>query len=205
MKKIVLITLTMFFELCLSKINFAYQSSTFEKFESSSSSGYSEVKNQVYLNQLMDLQNVNVKFTQDDILFKRDLSYINKFKYPVVYDYVYSIRDLEQLNVSTLYKDTWVIIKKYDEQDSKVITKEKLKDNEVGNIVCEQYMWHWDKIAFVDGKIFLVCSIEASINWIESALYNIVFEYDFENETLKYRFRYTSYTNNGIELLFGYV
>lgn len=30
-----------------------------------------------------------LKYTQDDILFKRDLSYINKYKYPSIYDYIY--------------------------------------------------------------------------------------------------------------------
>lgn len=48
-----------------------------------------------------------LKFTQDDILFKRDLSYINKFKYPVVYDYVYRKWD----NIT--YKDKQDIIMNY--------------------------------------------------------------------------------------------
>ena len=48
-----------------------------------------------------------LKFTQDDILFKRDLSYINKFKYPGVYDYVYRKWD----NIT--YKDKQDIIMNY--------------------------------------------------------------------------------------------
>ena len=69
MKKIILITLTMFFEIFFIRSNFAYVKSTFEKYESSSSTGYSEITNTVYLNQYMNLQNINVKFTQDDTYY----------------------------------------------------------------------------------------------------------------------------------------
>ena len=66
MKKIVLITLTMFIELCLSKVTFAYQNSILESYESTSSTGYCEIKTSVYLNKILDLKNISVKFTQDD-------------------------------------------------------------------------------------------------------------------------------------------
>ena len=66
MKKIVLITLTMFIELCLSKVTFAYQTSILESYESTSSTGYCEIRTSVYLNKIFDLKNISVKFTQDD-------------------------------------------------------------------------------------------------------------------------------------------
>ena len=48
-----------------------------------------------------------LKYTQDDILFKRDLSFINKYKYPTIYDYIYRKWD----NIS--YKDKQDIIMNY--------------------------------------------------------------------------------------------
>lgn len=48
-----------------------------------------------------------LKYTQDDILFKRDLSFINKYKYPTIYDYIYRKWD----NIS--YKDKQNIIMNY--------------------------------------------------------------------------------------------
>ena len=48
-----------------------------------------------------------LKYTQDDILFKRDLSFINKYKYPTIYDYIYR----KWNNIS--YKDKQDIIMNY--------------------------------------------------------------------------------------------
>ena len=66
MKKIVLITLAIFIELCLSRVTFAYQSSTIESYESTSATGYCEIISKVYIHNVLDLKNINVKFTQDD-------------------------------------------------------------------------------------------------------------------------------------------
>lgn len=45
---------------------YALTYSNYSSYESASSVGYSKITNEVYLNQLMNLQNIKVKFTQDD-------------------------------------------------------------------------------------------------------------------------------------------
>ena len=155
---------------------------------------------------------------------KEYIGIVSSGKKKRVSDYVYSIKerspysivvdpdwepfrfqiDLDWLGIKDAKK---VEIKKADVKEPKYITKFKLNNNEVGNVVCKQNNWYWStNYECVNDKLFLTCVIEASTSWFNYKYYNIVFEYDFENDSLKYRFRYTSDdTNEGINLLFGYV
>lgn len=53
-------------ELNLCRVSYALTNSNYRKFESTSSSGYSEVSSETYLNQILNLRNIIVNFSQDD-------------------------------------------------------------------------------------------------------------------------------------------
>jgi hypothetical protein len=97
---------------------YAYTNSNYTSFESASSSGYSKVTSDVYFNQLMELQNVKVKFTQDEnnyIFHITGSSSLNVYKDVVVT----SIRSSSGAVAPMLYKTANFGNNMYVEESSK--------------------------------------------------------------------------------------
>ena len=66
MKKVTLLMCCLFLCIINAKNVFAFIYSEYSKNESSTSGGFSNVKNETYFNQLLNLNNIHVKFTQDE-------------------------------------------------------------------------------------------------------------------------------------------
>ena len=83
----------------------SFDLATYQKEASTIQNNISEYKRLLEENQQME----TYRFTADDILFKRDLSYLNRFKYPGIYDYIYrrwsNISYKEKQNIIMNYID----------------------------------------------------------------------------------------------------
>lgn len=116
-KKFVLCTLC--FTLFVFGNVFAYTNSNYGSYESASSVGYCKITNDVFFNQLMNFQNVKVKFTQDEnnyIFHITGNSSINVYKDLVVT----SIYDEPSAVAPMLYKSANFGNNMYVEESSKI-------------------------------------------------------------------------------------
>lgn len=116
-KKFVLCTLC--FIISIFGNVYALTYSNFTSYESASSVGYSKITNDVYFNQLMNLQNVNVKFTQDEnnyIFHITGNSSVNVYKDVVVT----SIDNVPNSVAPMLYKTENFGNNMYVEESSKI-------------------------------------------------------------------------------------
>ena len=121
------------------------------------------------------------------------------------YDYI-SLKEINnpfKWEAGHFFSNTYIDITKKRTQETKSIEKEKLLDDNVGKKIVEQKDYFWSSAQWIDGKLYLICSIISKEYTLLCSYFNVVYEYDFENDNLYYRFHFISDDYTDLYLYFG--
>lgn len=76
----------------------------------------------------------------------------------------------------------------------KTVTTERLAQDPIGKLIIKESQWGWNGADVLDGKIFLTCTVLVrDEGWFDYTYLNVVYEYDFDSDTLLFRFYFDSY------------
>lgn len=128
------------------------------------------------------------------------------------HDYVQKIRnkanrpyDIDREH-NQILNDTYVKITKIDTQEIKYVNDDQLLRDNVGQKIIEQKKYFWSHAEYgKNDRIYLICSIWShEYSFFSNYLFNVVYEYDFETNSLKFKFYFISYDYEDLYLYFGY-
>lgn len=105
-----------------------------------------------------------------------------------------------------LFNYNYVRVTNKETGEAKYVEDEHLLTNTAGQKIIEQKKYFWSNgYCTTNNKVYLICSIWShEYKVFSNYLFNVVYEYDFETNSLKFKFHFTSKDYDGLYLYFGY-
>ena len=101
-------------------------------------------------------------------------------------------------------KKKFIDIKKKETGEKRTISEERLTQDDVGSIIVRHNGWYFKGIYWLENRLYLRCCISAKNNSSDFyyPFFNIIYEYDFDDDKLIFKFYFASNDVEGhVELL----